>query len=913
MNNINSKKKQSEKFIFSFVMPVYNVEAYLEETIESILSQTLDFESNCQLIFINDGSPDNSEETCLKYKKQFPNNIIYIKQKNRGVSAARNAGVKRAEGKYISFLDSDDALSSDTLGKVHEFFEKHQDEIDVVSIKLEFFGAKTGPHMLNHKYSSTRVINIIEEYDSIQLSGGSSFVKTEAIKNKHFFDVRLVVSEDATFLTEVILEKMAYGVVHEPTYFYRKRVNRDSAIGSSFANKSWYFDTPNYGYKHLFGYAMDKLGFIPKYVQYLVMYDLCWRYMQTSQSVLDPSELIEYKNNLASLLECIDDSVIIQQKEIQADLKLYILKAKYGNQYDNAMIRFNHKFYIRGNKFYDYDWNLKFFIELSCIKNKKLTIEGRPWTLLMPGVEFGFMSSGKFYLAEKVRRVQLDQTFLGESIMEGVGFRATIPISNNTDIKAALRFSDGSVRTLNLVAGSKSGLQDFHGKPYRAEENYLICQPDNKTIVIQKKTKVNWLKKEIRYLQSYLKVGKYTRKVNDSNNKNFFYSPITFRIIYYLTKPFFNGEIWIISDRYDAAGDNGEALFCYMSKIKTGVGVYFAVSKSSSDYDRLRNVGKVIDRESWFYKLIFLHSNKIISSHADDYVINPFGYNQAFLRDLFNFDFVFLQHGIIMNDLSKWLNRYNKNIRLFITSSRKEYASILGSKYHYKSHQVALTGLPRYDLLSNEPEKVIIVAPTWRWQLSSGLDKNNKRSYSPEFIKSDYFAFYNQLLNDKNIQQALEKYDTKIEFYLHPALSMQTSDFSSNKYVSIMKPPYNYRDAFKRGCMLLTDYSSVGFDFGYLKKPILYTHFDKDTFFEGQIYTKGYFSYEKDGFGPVLYDYGATVKSIIKLLENGCIMNEKYTARVDSFFAYKDKDNSNRVYEAIKALDVRETEEVDNA
>lgn len=64
------------KYKISVVIPVYNVEAYLAETIDSVLNQTMDFERNIQIILVNDGSPDNSEEICLKYRDMYPNNII---------------------------------------------------------------------------------------------------------------------------------------------------------------------------------------------------------------------------------------------------------------------------------------------------------------------------------------------------------------------------------------------------------------------------------------------------------------------------------------------------------------------------------------------------------------------------------------------------------------------------------------------------------------------------------------------------------------------------------------------------------------------------------------------------------------------------------------------------------------------
>ena len=96
------------QFIISVVIPVYNVERYLAETLDSVIGQSLGFEKNIQIILVNDGSPDNSEEICLKYQNRFPDNIVYVKKENGGVSSARNEGIEYIKGKYVNFLDSDD-------------------------------------------------------------------------------------------------------------------------------------------------------------------------------------------------------------------------------------------------------------------------------------------------------------------------------------------------------------------------------------------------------------------------------------------------------------------------------------------------------------------------------------------------------------------------------------------------------------------------------------------------------------------------------------------------------------------------------------------------------------------------------------------------------------------------------------
>ena len=127
------------------------------------------------------------------------------------------------------------------------------------------------------------------------------------------------------------------------------------------------------------------------------------------------------------------------------------------------------------------------------------------------------------------------------------------------------------------------------------------------------------------------------------------------------------------------------------------------------------------------------------------------------------------------------------------------------------------------------------------------------------------------------------------------------NDFKENRLIEV-KENIDYQGTFSESSLLITDYSSVAFDFAYLKKPIIYTQFDIDTFFEGQVYDKGYFEYERDGFGPVCYDYETTVKTIIEYIEKDCVIEDKYIKRINDFYAYNDKNNCKRVYEEILKL-----------
>lgn len=101
---------------FSIIVPVYNVEHYLGECIDSVISQTYE---DYEIILIDDGSTDNSGSICDLYKKRFDNKIKVIHQKNGGLSKARNTGIFYAQGIYIIFLDSDDYfLDKNALSKI---------------------------------------------------------------------------------------------------------------------------------------------------------------------------------------------------------------------------------------------------------------------------------------------------------------------------------------------------------------------------------------------------------------------------------------------------------------------------------------------------------------------------------------------------------------------------------------------------------------------------------------------------------------------------------------------------------------------------------------------------------------------------------------------------------------------------
>ena len=241
---------------------------------------------------------------------------------------------------------------------------------------------------------------------------------------------------------------------------------------------------------------------------------------------------------------------------------------------------------------------------------------------------------------------------------------------------------------------------------------------------------------------------------------------------------------------------------------------------------------------------------------------------------------------------------------MFVTSALNEYDSIVNPDYGYTSNEVKLTGLPRYDKLFKKEklENKILILPTWRSNLTLSVTSGTQnREYNSNFKNSEYFNFYNNLINDERIIEALKKYNYRMKFTVHPSHSAQIKDYKKNDYVDI-ESKINYNHEFMTSKLLVSDYSSVTFDFAYLKKPLIYSQFDHDTFFENQFYDKGYFNHKVDGFGEVTTDYDITVNKIIEYIKNDCKMDKKYLKRIDKFFKYHDDKNCERVYNEIKKL-----------
>ncbi|HAA2033412.1 TPA_asm: capsular biosynthesis protein [Campylobacter coli] len=356
-------------------------------------------------------------------------------------------------------------------------------------------------------------------------------------------------------------------------------------------------------------------------------------------------------------------------------------------------------------------------------------------------------------------------------------------------------------------------------------------------------------------------------------------------------------DIWLLMDKDYEADDNAEHLYRYIMQNHPKQKIAFALRKESSDWERLEKEGfNLIEFGSFEFERIIKKASKVISSHCDEY-LTKYITNRS--------QFVFIQHGVIKNDLSRWLNF--KKINLFITSTQAEYDSIANDYNCYKfgKKEVVLTGLARHDaLLKNNRSNVkqILIMPTWRKNIVNSVVANSgKRKLNLDFKQTMYFKKYNSLINNNLLKKVCQEYGYTIVFNPHPNIMPYLKEFNLPSYIKIANQNESLQKLFCNSSLMITDYSSVAFEMAYLEKPVIYYQFDKEEFFISQ-WQKGYFDYKKDGFGPVVENEENLLKELESLLQNDCKPFGVYKDNIDSTFVFKDGRCCERIYAMLENM-----------
>ena len=297
------------KVLVSIIIPIYNVEKYLEKCIKSIINQTY---RNLEIILINDGSTDESAKICEAYKEQ-DNRIIFINKKNGGAASAKNEGLKVAKGDYITFVDSDDFVELDMIEYMVNTIKKYNSDIVQCSFTNLYKNTEKFKQdkIIEQKIGSKDFLELfITKWDSSLF--WNKLFKREVIENVFFKEGRCI--DDEFFTYKCVINSKSIVTSNKIVYNYRMR--KSGVMKSERSQKQILKDRVDYLYERYELVRKIYKDLDKSFLEHLLTY-----YLIISKDYYVNEKLLDYmKNNLKSI------KVKIITSNIDIRIKMQIFK-----------------------------------------------------------------------------------------------------------------------------------------------------------------------------------------------------------------------------------------------------------------------------------------------------------------------------------------------------------------------------------------------------------------------------------------------------------------------------------------------------------------------------------------------------------------------------------------------------------
>lgn len=355
-------------------------------------------------------------------------------------------------------------------------------------------------------------------------------------------------------------------------------------------------------------------------------------------------------------------------------------------------------------------------------------------------------------------------------------------------------------------------------------------------------------------------------------------------------------HVWLVSERGREARDNGYHYFAYLRQAHPEINAVYVADPKLPDYDRVAQLGSVVPYRSWRHYLLCAASEMKVSTHVSGYTPDIERYYMLDKLHIVRGKKVFLQHGIMIDDM-KWYHYPNVVMDLFVTTLQKE-RDFVESAFGYPKGVVRRLGLCRYDALlhPHETKRQVLFMPTWRTYAVEGKTQ-------AEFEQTDYFQHWQAVISDPKLEKLLTKYGYDAVFYPHFEVQRFLSAFhTENPHVKIgALGQMDVQTLLMESALLITDFSSIQFDFAYMLKPEIYYQFDEARYW-GTHHDRGYFDYRVDGFGEVVTTQEALLQAIETALASECAVTPEMQKHIRDTFGALDDHNCERNHQAIREL-----------
>lgn len=345
--------------------------------------------------------------------------------------------------------------------------------------------------------------------------------------------------------------------------------------------------------------------------------------------------------------------------------------------------------------------------------------------------------------------------------------------------------------------------------------------------------------------------------------------------------------VWVIGEMSYKAQDNGMHFFKYMRDHHPEIDAYYVIDKGSPERSNLDGYDHVVDFRSQEHVDVALAADRFVGTHHADYLYPT--RSPRFASAVATVPKIFLQHGVMG---AKWMvPNYGKKASAFvtdliITSSDRE-KQIFRKDFGYADEQIAVTGLPRFDALLAGDVKIvpgrILIIPTWRPWLQD----------PDSFTDSDYFDHWSSLLHSEHMQTLVREHDLEIVFCLHPNMQQFTPHFNHLGITVVSQGEIDVQHLMKSSQVMITDYSSVAFDFSFLGRPVAYYQFDSHRFANPHV------SAHEELPGPIISNENELLSWVSDIARANGTVPPAYRERARRFLAHQDRSSSERVFRAV--------------
>jgi CDP-glycerol glycerophosphotransferase len=328
--------------------------------------------------------------------------------------------------------------------------------------------------------------------------------------------------------------------------------------------------------------------------------------------------------------------------------------------------------------------------------------------------------------------------------------------------------------------------------------------------------------------------------------------------------------------------------------------VFYIINKNSPDISKVKSIISPLFRFSFRANLKVLRSEVIIYDTSYMDLIRCKRKNINHIKTINIFHGI---HGLKKISIENADNRAASDDYIIATS---EHEAKIKKSWGFSEERILLTGLPRYDALLRKnqevkKENIIFYMPTWRpWFINSMLDPTSKEIRN--FETSTYFKSIIQLATSKELNSILKENNYTLEIYIHKLMykfirKLNIEEKMSN--IRFLDEKTNIQNQLVKSKILVTDYSSVFFDFMYLGKPVIFYQFDKTEYYDR---TPGSYIKDIEIESLVVMNYEEIVTSIKDKIKDNLQIDSQAESLVKKYIKYNDMNNCNRVFGEIQRL-----------